>query len=101
MDYGHNIDNDSAEEASQALVVLITCINGRWKIPIGYFLITSLTGELKGIIVNTALKLCDDVGVKIVSITCDGPVANFSMYKHLGCDMLRSQNVTCLGRGNT
>lgn len=35
--YGHNIDNDSAEEASQALVVLITCINGRWKIPIGYF----------------------------------------------------------------
>lgn len=61
----------------------------------------SLTGEQKGIIVNTALKLCDDVGVIIVSITYDGPAANFSMYKHLGCDILRSQNVTCFERGNT
>lgn len=91
----------ATEEASQALVVLLTAINGRWKIPIGYFLITSLTGEQKCIIMSTALKLCEDVGIKVVSITCDGPVANFSMFTSLGCDIVRNQDITSFESGNT
>ena len=100
VDYGHNLDNDSIEEASQALVVLLTSLNDRWKIPIGYFLITSLTGEQKHIIMGTALKLCQDIGVKVVSITCDGPAANFSMFTSFGCDILRQQDVTSFESGN-
>lgn len=75
-------------------------LNDRWKIPIGYFLITSLTGEQKHIIMGTALKLCQDIGVKVVSITCDGPAANFSMFTSFGCDILRQQDVTSFESGN-
>lgn len=102
VDYGnHNIDTDTAEEASQVLVLLLTCINGSWKIPIGYFFITSVTGEQKSGIVNTALQLCENVGIKVVSVTCDGPVANFCMFSHLGCDILKNQEKTSFERGNT
>ncbi|KAH9636545.1 hypothetical protein HF086_014806 [Spodoptera exigua] len=50
---------------------------------------------------GTALKLCEDVGVKVVSITCDGPAANFSMFTTFGCDILRQQNITSFESGNT
>lgn len=45
VDYGHNLDSDSVDEANQSLVILLNCINGTWKLPIGYFFITTLTGE--------------------------------------------------------
>lgn len=69
--------------------------------PIGYFYITSLTGEQKSGHIDTALRLCEDVGVKVVSITCDGPVVNFSMFSSLGYNIIRNQDKTSFERGNT
>lgn len=94
IDYGHNIDSDGVGEAKQSLVILLNCINGSWKLPIGYFYINSLSGEQKTVLIQTALKLCQDVGVKIVSITCDGPATNFSMFECLGINLIEDQNQT-------
>lgn len=94
VDCGHNINSDSVEEASQCLVLLVTCMNGSWKLPIGYFFIVSLTGEQKAVLVRTAIQLCQDAGVKVVSITCDGLAGNFSMFTSLGCNVLKDQTTT-------
>lgn len=91
---GTEIDNDSLEVANQSLVFLINCVNGKWKLPVAYFLITSLTGEQKASLVLNLLHKCSEIGVKISSITCDGPASNFSMFQHLGCNLLQNPNKT-------
>lgn len=64
VDYGNGDCSDSVEEANQCLVILLTAMNGTWKLPIGYFLITALNGEKKSGLVQTAIKLCEDEGVR-------------------------------------
>ncbi|CAB3242046.1 unnamed protein product [Arctia plantaginis] len=94
VDLGHDVNSDSVEEASQCLVLLLTAINGSWKLPIGYFLIVSLTGEQKATLVRTAIQLCQVAGVKVISVTCDGLAGNFSMFTSLGCNVLREQTLS-------
>jgi hypothetical protein len=38
--------DDNAPEATNALVFMAVALNSSWKIPVGYFLITSLSGKL-------------------------------------------------------
>lgn len=45
------------------------------------------------------IRRFEEVGAKVVSITCDGPAANFSMFCSLGCDHMKGQNVTKFKRG--
>ncbi|CAH2087580.1 unnamed protein product [Euphydryas editha] len=101
VDCDLDVNSDSIDEASQSLVLLLTCINGAWKLPIGYFLIVSLSGEQKATLVQTALQLCGDAGVKVVSITCDGLAGNFSMFSYLGCNILKDQGVTHFKSNNS
>lgn len=85
VDMGVDFDSDSLDEASQCLVFLLTCINGSWKLPVGYFFITSLTGEQKCNLVQICLQMSEVAGVNVVALTCDGPATNFSMLESLGC----------------
>lgn len=101
VDYGHNLDSDSVDEANQSLVILLNCINGTWKLPIGYFFITTLTGEQKSILIKAAIQLCENVGVKVVSITCDGPAPNFSMFESLGKNIMINPNSTSFQCSNS
>ncbi|XP_025157198.1 uncharacterized protein LOC112589173 [Harpegnathos saltator] len=47
IDLGPNIDCEYGIIAKEALVFLVNCINGSWKIPIGYFFISGLNAEQK------------------------------------------------------
>lgn len=38
-------DQDNVQEATNALVFLAVCLNGHWKVPIGYFLVHSFSGS--------------------------------------------------------
>lgn len=91
VNFGIDCDMDSLEVANECLVLLLTCINGSWKLPVGYFFITALSGEQKAVLVKTCIHKCEEVGVKVVSLTCDGPAANFSMFSALGCDFNSGQ----------
>lgn len=73
--------------ASNALVFLLNCINGNWKIPVGYFLIAGIKAESKKGLVIECLKKCFEAGIKVVSLTFDGAPTNLTMAKILGCDL--------------
>ncbi|CAG4923136.1 unnamed protein product [Colias eurytheme] len=91
VNIGSDVDSDSTEVASQSFVFLLNCVNGKWKLPIAYFLITSLSGEQKAGLLHSCLHKCFEVGVNVISVTCDGPASNFSMYQHLGCNLMQNE----------
>ena len=53
----------------------------------GYFLIAGLSGADRAILVNQCLMKLYDVGVQVVSLTCDGPSFHLSMMKELGASL--------------
>lgn len=79
VDIGTEINDDTMDCASKALVFMVVSLNSSWKLPITYYFIKSLTGKEKANLVLQALTTLYDVGVTITSITCDGPSGHFSM----------------------
>jgi len=84
VDLGIGEPDDSTQAATEALVLMVVSLNNNWKCPIGYFLTNGLSGKDKANIVSIALSKLDDIGVKVVSLTCDGPASNMAMFRHLG-----------------
>lgn len=82
-----DMDGDEIQEAKNALVFLAVGINGYWKLPIGYFLIDGLNGQERVNLLQKAIELLSDTGVKINSITFDGTSVNITMVKSLGADL--------------
>lgn len=94
VDFGTNLAfDDNTDHASEALVLMVVALNGQWKLPIAYFLISSLTGEEKANIVNEALIKLYECGVIITSLTSDGPRVNFTMIKELGAKINDLDNI--------
>jgi hypothetical protein len=58
--------------------------NGSWKIPLGYFLISSLNAEEKARFLTICLKKLFDTNVKSIGVTCDGLASNFAALKIMG-----------------
>lgn len=85
VDIGIPIENDELIPASEALVIMVVAHQKSWKIPIAYFLIKSLSGKEKANIINECLIRLFEIGITIVSITCDGPSSHLTMFKELGC----------------
>ena len=83
----NNNDDDSAPLASEAYVFVAVSLNSNWKVPLRYFLIGGLAASERENLVETCLLKLNDVGVKTVSLTCDGPSCNQSMVKLLGAKL--------------
>jgi hypothetical protein len=83
---GENIDNDSLIEANQALVLMVNCVNMRWKIPIAYFLVEGIGSELQAGLITKGLELLHETGAEVVNVTFDGHASNMSTAKALGVD---------------
>lgn len=75
VDMGIGMHN-SDQKASQAYVLLLVSLIQGWTLPIAYFFIESLSGEMKASIINIALQKCQEAGVKIVALTFDGCKSN-------------------------
>lgn len=73
VDIGVGIHNDITPAATAALVLTVVSLNSNWKIPVGYFLIDTMTGSKRANLVKQCLVKLPDVGVHCVSLTCDGP----------------------------
>ena len=87
VDIGTGVVDDSLSEAKDALVFMVVCINGSWKVPYGYFLIDGLSSAEKANLITSCLEKLYDVGVKVASITCDGPASHFAMLRTLGANL--------------
>lgn len=73
VDVGSSIEDDSTPVATEALMLMLVCFNGNWKVPCGYFLIDVMTGDERANIINQCLLKLYDVGIYVASVTCDGP----------------------------
>ena len=96
VDVGNGVDeNDSSPVPKDALVLMAVAINGSWKVPCGYFFVDGLSGKERVNLVKVSIKKLSDVGVNVVSLTCDGPSCHFTMLKQLGaCLKIENLNAT-------
>ena len=78
----------SLPEATDALVFMAVSVNSNWKVPCGYFLVAGLTGEEKANLTKECIIKLHEVGVRVVSLACDGPTSHQSMLKLLGTQLL-------------
>lgn len=91
-DYGNGYTLGSTEEcATQALVFMLVSLRGKWKWPIGYFYVNSITATMQCELIKCALELCDQYHIKVWSITCDGAAVNYATMIKLGCELYVTQ----------
>lgn len=87
VDTGSSVDDDYAPVATVALVFMVVSLNGNWKLPCGYFLISGMSGVKRANFVHQCLLKLHDVGVCVRTATCDGPSSNFTMMEALGLNL--------------
>lgn len=95
INIGYDLDSESVPLATQALTFMVTCLNDTWKIPVGYFLIKSITAEQKARLVLQCIQLLQECGIKVLTLTFDGAATNIAMCSHLGCNMKDSVSFKC------
>ena len=84
VDLGTGIDeNDTLPLAKDALVLMLVAVNSTWKVPYAYFLVNGLSGIEHANLIKICLRKQLEVGVKVISLTCDGPSCHFSMLSEL------------------
>ena len=87
VDFGCNLNDDNLPEAKNVLVFLVNCLNEKWKMPVGYFCITTLNKFELANLVNLCLEHLHSTGVSIVSLTFDGAPSKIAMAEHLECNL--------------
>lgn len=80
---------------------MILGVNGKWKLPLEYFLVDGIRGEHRANLVKQALTLAYENGAKVVSLTCDGAPANLTMLRNLGCNFRVTQLATIIRHPDT
>ena len=73
----------SLAQATEALYFYLVALNGSWKLPIGYFLINKIKAPIQGQLVNKALILTEEKGIRVRNITFDGAPTNLVTAKYL------------------
>ena len=76
--------------ASEALVFQLVGIRSHWKQPIGYFLTDKMPAATQASLINMALIMASNAGLKVWCVTCDGTTTNISTFKQLGCSFGQS-----------
>ena len=87
VDLGNGVVDDTLPAAKDALVFMVVSLNESWKVPCGYFFIDGLSGKERANLVKVCIQRLHDVGVKVTSLTCDGPSCHISMLTALGATL--------------
>ncbi|KAG4066247.1 hypothetical protein HA402_000471 [Bradysia odoriphaga] len=87
VDYGIGIEcNDTTEEATDALFFMVVPINSKGKLPLAYYLTNKFTGDEKSELLKNLLRVIDDTGAEVLSLTFDGAGSNIAMVEILGAN---------------
>jgi len=81
-DLGQGIESSSP--AKEVLVIMVVRENCHFKLPLGYFFISGLSGQERANLLREALIKVYKTNANCVSLTCDGPSAHFTMLRELG-----------------
>ncbi|EZA50769.1 THAP domain-containing protein [Ooceraea biroi] len=82
---------DAMPLAKEALVYLLTGINERWKIPVAYFYVNSVTSQERAEITLQVLNFIVPSGVNVIALTFDGLSANIKMCTEFNADVYNSR----------
>lgn len=63
---------------------MVVCLNGAWKVPVGYFLLDGLSATEKSELVKRCLEFIHESEIIITSLTFDGAPVNLTMAEKLG-----------------
>lgn len=66
---------------------MLVSLNGKWKIPIGYFFQNKISAVTQAELIKSALTLSHGAGLRVWAVTCDGAYTNFASLKILGCKL--------------
>ncbi|XP_071641013.1 uncharacterized protein [Temnothorax longispinosus] len=75
---------DDIPLAKEALVFMAVALDGRWKIPLGYFLVNGIDSSTNASLIQNCLQRLDEIGVEVSSLTLDGPSQHFATLRKLG-----------------
>ena len=89
IDIGKDSEKDEMPEAENALVFMLVCVNGGWKIPVFHYFVKALGGEQQSELTKEILMRLSETGVIITSVTFDGLKSNFTMCKRLGAKIFQ------------
>lgn len=78
--------------ATEAMVIMVVCLNENWKIPIAYHFIHGLSGEDRANIILQCLEKLHPTGINVLSLTFDGGSSNIRMAESLGAKFCYTTN---------
>ena len=84
-DYGNGFE--SFDLATEALVFLVTEMDVKWKLPIGFFFTNGTKADRKAGLVQEALKLIHSTGARTIAVVCDGTATHLKMFEELGAEL--------------
>jgi len=93
VDLAGVVEESGAKQASSALFVMATQVNGSLKIPIAYFLTNGCSGRLLSAIIRKSLSQMQESNSRVISISFDGLKGNLAAARRLGANLdLESPN---------
>lgn len=78
---------ETEEEASEALVIMVVGLKKAWKAPVAYYLTTGVQAELQAQLLLQTTGALREAGLRPYSLTLDGHQTNQSMVRILGARM--------------
>jgi len=75
------------ETASKSLVFMLVNVNGGFKVPVAFYLISSLTGEEKSILLRDLLIALAEKSINVVGVTFDGDPGHKTACQNLGANL--------------
>ncbi|KAL4121355.1 hypothetical protein QTP88_013884 [Uroleucon formosanum] len=83
----NNSNPDCESAATEVLVFLLLNLKKKWKWPIGYWFVDKIKSTVQSQLIKMVIIECNEFGIKIINVTCDGAYAYLSTFKILGCDL--------------
>lgn len=81
----HTPDSLKEELADHALVVMFQPFRGKWHQALGCFLSKgNVKGDIQAKLLLEGMTLCEDAGLKVDAVICDGATWNRNMWKEFG-----------------
>ncbi|KAM6464429.1 DNA transposase THAP9 [Liasis olivaceus] len=85
VDFGAgNYDADEIPPAAEALLFVAVGFQGQWIIPLGYFLLATLKGDIQAQLLRHCILKLYDINVQVISVTSDATAPNIDTARQLG-----------------
>jgi hypothetical protein len=84
-------DGPGRKAAKHVMMLMVTCLNMDWKLPIAYFLLPDgFKSDGRAELLRQALQKLNETGAIVTNIVMDNCPVNYSTFRKLGCTLSRT-----------